>query len=125
MKNKLFGTFSNLLSYEDLIKNLTNNFSIISNKIYVLGYDIDSVICTYNLDQYNLSYLPLNTVSLHRKKETNTLYTINALNLLITNLCGFLDKDFKINWEDYNNKFFLVQNNELKIYDVKLIKVYK
>jgi hypothetical protein len=39
----------------------------------------------------------------------------------LKNLCGFLDKDFKINWEDYNNKFFLVQNNELKIYDVKLI----
>ena len=29
--------------------------------------------------------LPENTILVHRKKETNTLYTINALNELIKN----------------------------------------
>ena len=44
------------------------------------------------------------TISLHRKKNTNTLYTINALNDLIRELnAGKLDKTYPIKWENYKN----------------------
>jgi hypothetical protein len=34
------------------------------------------------LTKNNVSEIPENTILVHRKKETNTLYTINALNEL-------------------------------------------
>jgi hypothetical protein len=43
----------------------------------------DEYVCTYNVDQPNINNIPENTILVHRKKETNTLYTINALNELI------------------------------------------
>ena len=53
-----------------------------------------------------------NTISLHRKKQTNTLYTINALNRLIESLNnGVLDTSYKIIWENYRN--CLLTTNEL------------
>jgi hypothetical protein len=40
----------------------------------------------------------LNTILVHRKKETNTLYTINALNELIKKLNGgVVDIAYKVN----------------------------
>ena len=48
------------------------------------------------------------TISLHRKKHTNTLYTINALNDLIRELNdGKLDKRFPIEWKNYRNSLLL------------------
>jgi hypothetical protein len=51
-----------------------------------------------------------NTILVHRKKQTNTLYTINALNELIKSLNnGVLDKKFPIEWENYRNCILLIQ----------------
>ena len=36
-------------------------------------------MCYYNVDQGNVHTIPDNTILVHRKKESNTLYTINAL----------------------------------------------
>ena len=45
-----------------------------------------------------------NTILLHRKKDSNTLYTINALNDLIKSLNGgIIDTSFKVDWQDYKN----------------------
>jgi hypothetical protein len=69
------------------------------------------------------SVLP-NTILLHRKKESNSLYTINALNLLIRSLNhGVLDTNYKINWIDYKNSIMLVQNNDLNIIKTKIYKI--
>lgn len=119
--NKLFGTFANIENYKSITQQLLNNFSIINNIIFVVGYELNNVICTYNLDHNNLKYLPINTVSIHRKKESNTLYTINALNTLN----GTNNKEIEVKWELYKNKFLLIQKEELKIYDIKLIEVIR
>ena len=51
-----------------------------------------------------------NTILVHRKKQTNTLYTINALNELIKSLNnGVLDKTYAIEWENYRNCILLIQ----------------
>ena len=64
-----------------------------------------------------------NTILLHRKKESNTLYTINALNALIKSLnSGILDTNYKIVWSDYKNSILLIQNNDLNIIQTKIFK---
>jgi hypothetical protein len=61
----------------------------------------------------------------HRKKETNTIYTINALNELIMNLNnGILDKSFPIDWEKYSNSILLKKPDGLKVLKIELVRVY-
>ena len=81
-------------------------------------------VCTYNIDQVNAADLPSNTILVHRKKDTNTLYTINALNELIKKLNGgVVDTKFPINWQHYKNAILLTQNNELKQLNTKIYKI--
>ena len=70
-----------------------------------------------------------NTISLHRKKNTNTLYTINALNHLIQLLNnGVLDTSYQLDWENYRNCILLTNDEGLRrinteIHDITYIKV--
>ena len=56
-----------------------------------------------------------NTISLHRKKLTNSLYTINALNELIRTVNnGVLDTTFQVEWENYRNCILTTTEDGLK-----------
>ena len=78
-------------------------------------------VVTYNVDQANVASIPENTILVHRKKDSNTLYTINALNELIKRLNnGVVDTRFRINWQHYKNTILLTQQNELKELKTKI-----
>jgi hypothetical protein len=65
-----------------------------------------------------------NTILLHRKKESNTLYTINALNDLIKSLNGgTLDTSYIIDWNDYKNCILLTHSGDLRKLDTKIYKI--
>lgn len=124
--NKLFCTFTSPSTVDDTISTISTKYSILFNKIFVLeSPQSEELICTYNIDTGNLSPQPLpNTILLHRKKESNTLYTINALNTLIKSLNhGMLDINYRINWYDYKNCILLTTGEELRRLDTKIYKV--
>ena len=125
LNNKLFCTFTTLEELDSLISNLTSTYNIMYNKIFVLHVKSnDEYVCTYNIDQANLNTLPNNTILVHRKKESNTLYTINALNELIKRLNGgVVDTKFPITWEHYRNTILLTQRDELKQLKTKIHKI--
>ena len=78
-------------------------------------------VLTYNVDQGNVNVIPDNTILVHRKKETNSLYTINAINELIKKLNGgVVDTSYRINWQHYRNCILLTQHNELKQLNTKV-----
>ena len=82
------------------------------NKVFVLRNtgDTKELMCTYNIDANESVKSLQDTISLHRKKQTNTLYTINALNEVIKSLNnGVLDKSFAVNWNDYKNCILLIK----------------
>ena len=84
----------------------------------------EEYVITYNVDQGNVQEIPENTILVHRKKETNTLYTINALNELIKSLNGgVVDTKFPIDWQHYKNCVLLTQHNELKQLNTKIHKI--
>ena len=65
-----------------------------------------------------------NTISLHRKKQSNTLYTINALNEVIRDLNGgVLDKRFPIPWEQYQNSLLLTNDSGLNKIPTRIYKI--
>ncbi len=125
MSNKLFCTFSTEEGLEDVLSSIQEKYRIIYNKIFVLySKSQDEYICTYNVDFGNVSTFLENTILVHRKKETNTLYPINALNTLIKELNGgVLDTSYRINWTDYRNCVLLTKGPELKRVNTKLYKI--
>ena len=113
MNNRLYCTFTTVDEYEKIISNIQSSYVILFNKIFVLeSLDGEKIMLTYNVDINNSSSESMvdNTILVHRKKQTNTLYTINALNELIKSLNnGILDKKFPINWNNYQNCILLIQ----------------
>ena len=78
LNNKLFCTFTDLDGLDALIEDIKSKYDIIYNKLFVLEIvGKDEYVITYNVDQTNLNSIPDNTILVHRKKESNTLYTIN------------------------------------------------
>ena len=125
MSNKLFCTFSTEETLDDVLTSIKEKYRIVYNKIFVLySKSQNEYICTYNVDFGNVSTFLENTILVHRKKETNTLYTINALNTLIKELNnGQLDTSYKVNWADYRNCILLTKGPELKRINTKLFDI--
>ena len=125
LNNKLFATFTPLEGLDELLGNITSKYKILYNKIFVLHVKSNNeYVCTYNIDQGNVSNIPENTILVHRKKDSNTLYTINALNELIKKLNdGVVDTRFPIDWQHYKNTILLTQHDELKQLRTKIYKI--
>ena len=124
--NKLFCTFSSKSELEGTLETIQSQYKILFNKIFVLYIEsTDEYVCTYNVDSVNMSNSLLeNTILLHRKKESNTLYTINALNDLIKSLNdGTLDTSYIINWNEYKNCILLTHSGDLRKLDTKIFKI--
>jgi hypothetical protein len=125
LNNKLFCTFTSGEELDELVSELSTVYTIMYNKMFVLFVkSTNEYVVTYNVDQGNVSTIPENTILVHRKKETNTLYTINALNELIKKLNdGVVDMSYRVNWPHYRNSILLTQHNELKQLNTKVFKI--
>jgi len=110
---------------DSFVKGITSEYTILYNKIFILHIKSnDEYVCTYNVDQPNINNIPDNTILVHRKKEYNVLYTINALNELIKSLNdGIVDTNYKINWQHYRNTILLTQQQELKLLRTKIYQI--
>ena len=124
MNNRLYCTFTTPDSIDEIINKIQTSYVILFNKIFVLeSLDGEKIMLTYNVDLGNSSKESIvdNTILVHRKKQTNTLYTINALNELIKELNdGVLDKKFPIEWENYKNCILLIQAEGYNRIDTKV-----
>ena len=124
MNNRLYCTFVPEENIENTVDQIKGSYSVLFNKIFVLeSLDGEKIMLTYNVDLGNSSgeFLINNTILVHRKKQTNTLYTINALNELIKSLNnGYLDKSYAVNWNDYRNSILLIQADGYKRVDTKV-----
>jgi len=125
LNNKLFCTFTNLENLDSLLEEITSRYTIIYNKMFVLEIvGKDEFVVTYNVDQGNVQTIPDNTILVHRKKESNTLYTINALNELIKKLNGgVVDTKYQVDWQHYRNCVLLTQHNDLNQLNTKIYKI--
>lgn len=124
--NKLFCTFSSKDDLDLTLATIQNQYKILFDKIFILYIkSTDEYVFTYNVDSVNISNVVLdNTILLHRKKESNTLYTINALNDLIKSLNGgVLNNNFIIDWAEYKNCILLTHAGDLRKLDTKIYKI--
>lgn len=126
LKNKLFCTFTTEEGLNELIESINREYAVLYRKIFVLSSpDSSELMCTYNIDNTDQQpRIMKNTILVHRKKETNTLYTINSLNALIMSLNGgVLDNKYPVNWQDYKNSILLVQDSKFRKLNTEIKKI--
>jgi hypothetical protein len=119
-KNILLASFILLHDIDESLKKLKNK-NIVSNKVFVLknSNDENKIILTYNILSKNDEVIDFNkyirgTISLHRKKDTNTLYTLNALNEIVKmENNDKTDENFIINWNLYKNCILISKDGQL------------
>ncbi len=117
MNTQLLCTFAVRKTLTKTVDTIIETYDVLYNKIFVLKNADDNreLMCTYNIEKRPDTVILDNTISLHRKKLTNSLYTINALNELIRTVNnGVLDTTFQVEWENYRNCILTTTEDGLK-----------
>ena len=126
LMNKLFCSFATKDNLDARLQEINKEYKIMYGKIFVLeSPESEEFMCTYNIElETGPAKILSNTILLHRKKESNTLYTINALNTLIKSLNhGKLNSKFPIEWSDYKNSILLTQGSDLRRLNTSIYKI--
>jgi hypothetical protein len=131
MKTQLLCTFTDINNYSNAIDGVTKFYDVVFGKVYLLQNkdNVNEILLTYNINVDNISvksFYP-NTISVHRKKDSNTLYTINSLNELIKQLNnGILDTRYSVDWKNYENTILLTDPvTGIKLIPTKLYQIIK
>lgn len=130
MQTQLLCTFTTEAGLAETIKRIQQSYQVAFNAIYVLENtdEAGALCCTYNvlMDAPIRDPIPPSTISLHRKKQTNTLYTINALNKLVAEQNGGkIDSSFQVNWSELRNTILVTQYGHLKKIHTKIKEIVK
>ena len=130
MKTQLLASFTTKEDLEKTIQKIQDAYTIAFGKIYVLQNEnnVGELICTYNVDlNAGADYNDVKgTISLHRKKHSNTLYTINALNEVIAELNnGLVDSKFIVPWENFKNTLLVTNTDGLNKINTRIYKIIK
>ena len=130
MRTQLLATFTTKTDLEKTIESIKGAYTIAFGKIYVLQNEdsVSELICTYNVDlSAGADFNDVKgTISLHRKKHTNTLYTINALNEVIADLNnGVVDSKFIVPWENFQNTLLVTNSDGLNKINTRIYKIIK
>jgi hypothetical protein len=127
MKTQLLCTFTSKDTLQKTLQDIRETYVIVYNYIYILQNkaNLDELYVTYNI---NTEFKPPNpledTILIHRKKESNTLYTINALNQLVREENGgLLDKTFIIDWKKFRNSIILTNTEGTKRIQTRIFEV--
>lgn len=126
-KTKQWVLLASFISEDDLnqsIQRIAIYTNIDTNSIFILKNlsNCGEFILTYNIPKILLKnirtsdILP-NTTIIHRNKKTNTLYSLNAMNMIISK-----SKFNNIDWNEYINKIIVCHRGILCVFDTVLYK---
>jgi hypothetical protein len=127
MKNRqLLCTFSSFSSYKDDLKDINDLYNPNITRFFVFESvkNEKDIYITYNIDTSQKFEKFNSTISIHRKKETNTLFTLNSMNRLITeDNNGVFDKNFQLDWELYRDCIILIGDISVRIINIRLLEI--
>jgi hypothetical protein len=123
LKTQLLCTFAHRSDINIITEYIQTSYEIPEHRIFVFSNSMhtDNLYCTYNA--LDTSRRGQNTISIHRKKETNTLYTVNALNEVIRSVNnGVLNKTYQLDWTKYQNSFILTDDAGYRVINLTFFK---
>ena len=127
MRTQLLCTFTTKQRLNETVDIIVTCNEVLYEKVYVFqnSNELNQLICTYNIEQsHDYQEGIIDTISLHRKKQTNTLYTINALNEVIREKNdGGLDKSYMVDWLEFENTLLLTNEMGLQKIPTKIFQI--
>lgn len=122
----LLCTFSSDIDFKKAADEIKLFYEVYSNRIFAFinVKNPKEIYLTYNvlnMDK-NAPKFP-NTILIHRKKQTNTLYTLNSMNRLIEEEHGIRDSSFILNWSLYKNSLIITGDLSVRIIPLKITDV--
>ena len=130
MKSILLLSFVSYDNLYDALEQISETLGIQKSQIFVFKIvQTNDYALTYNLsaDKVNIQFnsiYPTNTIAIHRKKMTNTLYSLNAMNEIIKKENnGVFKKNYNLDWEKYENSLIIIKNGKVKVFETKLIRI--
>lgn len=126
-KRQLLCTFSTVKSFRKAVEDIKSFYKVQNNRFFVFSNTISQteVFITYNILSENRDFPKFpNTISIHRKKQTNTLYTLNAMNQVIKDENdGVFDKTFSVNWSLYQNSLIITGDPSIRVIPIKILEI--
>jgi hypothetical protein len=128
-KTTLLCTFTTRESLSNTINKIQEIYELALGSVYVLqnADDPEQLILTYNIISENTRIQDNSefTISVHRKKKTNTIYTINAINKLIIEEIGRLDTNYPVKWEELQDTVLVTAYGKLKKIKISVYDIIK
>jgi hypothetical protein len=105
---------------------IVTNYDIVNPNVFILESKVrpEELFVTFNVEKGSAP-IPSQwkTILVHRKKQTNTIYTINALNEVVKSMTGGqTDNSFVIDWEEFHNCILTTSNTGYKKIPTKIHK---
>ena len=94
-----------------------SNIFVIQNR-----YDDNEIFITFNTE-YNFKTPGI--IKIHKKKQTSTLFSVDAINHLSMKENGVIDKEWSPNWEEYRNCLLLMRDGDLAVIPTKVREIIK
>ena len=124
---RLLCLFTNEPELDYTVGMIQKTYQVVYNRIFILSIiDSDELVCSFNVNKDMTNKQLPAAMLVHRKKETNTLYTINSLNALIkAENNGIIDPNYSVDWNKYSNSLLVTSNNDLKVLKTKVYQIVK
>ena len=107
---------------------ILKNYTLTNPNVFILENKSkpDEFFITFNVEKGSA---PIDsqwkTILVHRKKQSNTIYTINALNEVVKSKTGgMLDNSYMIDWEEFRNCIITTSNLGYKKIPTKVFKSF-
>ena len=119
----LLMSFSSTEDYRSRLQEIREVFRP-EGGIFVLEnrFDENEIFITFNTE-YNFKMVGY--IKINKKKDTNTLFTIDAVNQLSIQESGVIDSNFVPNWNEFHNCLLLIRNGELAVIPTKIKEIIR
>jgi len=129
MNTQLLCLFTTKDSLDKSYEFIINNYTLTNPNVFVLESKTrpEEMFITFNV-QKGSAAIPSEwkTILVHRKKQSNTIYTINALNEVVKSKTGGqIDNSYIIDWEEFQNCILTTSNMGYKKIPTKVFKSFR
>jgi len=128
MNTQLLCLFTTKEELDKSVSFVLENYTLTNPNVFILESKMkpEEAFITFNVGKGS-SAIPSDwkTILVHRKKQSNTIYTINALNEVVKSKTGgMLDNSYMIDWEEFRNCIITTSNIGYKKIPTKVFKSF-
>ena len=128
MNTQLLCLFTTKEELDKSINFVLTNYTLTNPNVFVLENKLkpEEEFITFNVEKGSIAISSdWKTILVHRKKQSNTIYTINALNEVVKSKTGgMLDNSYMIDWEEFRNCILTTSNTGYKKIPTKVLKSF-